>query len=49
MKQKNDLLVVYFNLVTGTGFEPVHARVKGVCVNHFTNRPYNLNGGPEWT
>ena len=25
--------------MTGTGFEPVNARVKGVCVNRFTNPP----------
>ena len=35
-------------MVTRTGFEPINARVKGVCVNRFTNGPY-FNGGPEWT
>ena len=25
--------------MTGTGFEPVNARVKGVCVDRFTNPP----------
>ncbi len=31
--------IILIYLVTCTGFEPVNPRVKGVCVNHFTNRP----------
>ena len=26
-------------MVTRTGFEPINACVKGMCVNRFTNRP----------
>jgi hypothetical protein len=35
-------------LVTCTGFEPVYACVKGMCVNRFTNRPF-VNGAPTRT
>ena len=29
-------------MVTRTGFEPVHACVKGMCVHRFTNGPHIL-------
>ena len=29
-------------MVTPTGFEPVNACVKGMCVNHFTKAPYSI-------
>lgn len=32
--------VIVFYMVTCTGFEPINACVKGMCVNRFTNRPY---------
>jgi hypothetical protein len=35
-------LVVIFYLVTRTGFEPVNACVKGMCVNRFTNGPLKM-------
>src|SRR5574344_1169937 len=31
-------------LVTRTGFEPINACVKGMCVNHFTNGPKQMVG-----
>ena len=36
------------NLVTRTGFEPMNACVKGMCVKPLHQRA-NQNGGPEWT
>ena len=39
--------MLFIKLVTGTGFEPVNACVKGTCVNRFTNppkRPVIFNG-----
>ena len=29
-------------MVTRTGFEPVNACVKGMCVNRFTNGPFSF-------
>ena len=34
-------------MVTGTGFEPVNACVKGMWVNRFSNRPLALEEGFE--
>ena len=37
-------------MVTGTGFGPVNACVKGMCVEPLHQRAiYIQNGGPEWT
>ena len=38
--KKHRTIPVLFLLVTRTGFEPMSACVKGMCVNHFTNGPY---------
>ena len=33
---------VILRMVTRTGFEPVNACVKGMCVNRFTNGPFSF-------
>ena len=40
-------MVVNLIMVTGTGFGPVNACVKGMCVKPL-HQPA-INGGPEWT
>ena len=36
-------------MVTRTGFEPMNACVKGMCVQPLHQRAKKQNGGPEWT
>ena len=38
---------LFIILVTRTGFEPMNACVKGMCVEPLHQRA--RNGGPEWT
>ena len=44
-------MVVNLIMVTGTGFGPVNACVKGMCVKplHQPAVFKKSNGGPEWT
>ncbi len=45
---KNPLIKgLVYKLVTRTGFEPMNACVKGMCVQPLHQRA--INGGPEWT
>ncbi len=41
-KNLKKLYILFEIMVTRTGFEPVHACVKGMCVNRFTNGPYTM-------
>ena len=45
LKPKFELIIT---LVTRTGFEPMNACVKGMCVKPLHQRA-KQNGGPEWT
>ena len=49
INKKNDLKSRFnYILVTRTGFEPMNACVKGMCVKPLHQRALQ-NGGPEWT
>ena len=48
-KNSNRSLSFTITLVTRTGFEPMNACVKGMCVEPLHQRAIIQNGGPEWT
>ena len=47
--KKNKFSLVNYFLVTRTGFEPMNACVKGMCVEPLHQRAIHKNGGPGGT